>query len=165
MTLERILVATDFSEASAAALAYARDLAHAFGARLDLVHVVDDLAARFVDFPYAELGQAQTTIEENARAQIEALATADDRRQLQARTAVITSPSPATSIVGYATDHGADLIVMGTHGRNPVTRMFLGSVADRVVRTAPCPVLTVRERKPANTATGASRPMEVPAPQ
>jgi nucleotide-binding universal stress UspA family protein len=65
---------------------------------------------------------------------------------------VLTSSAPANAIVGYAADEHIDLIVMGTHGRAPVVRMFLGAVADRVIRTAPCPVLTLREPRPAPPA-------------
>ena len=71
-----------------------------------------------------------------------------DRRDLDALAVVRISDAPADEIVGYARDEGMDLIVMGTHGRKAVAHLLLGSVAERVVRTAPCPVLTVRD--PAN---------------
>jgi K+-sensing histidine kinase KdpD len=57
---------------------------------------------------------------------------------------VVSAATPATAIVDYATEHGIDLIVMGTHGRSAVAHLLLGSVAEKVVRVAPCPVLTVR---------------------
>ena len=61
--------------------------------------------------------------------------------------------TPSMSIVEYAGGHGIDLIVMGTHGRGGVSHLLMGSVAERVVRTAPCPVLTVRQSKPAAPAS------------
>jgi nucleotide-binding universal stress UspA family protein len=60
--------------------------------------------------------------------------------------------TPAGSIVEYASGHGIDLIVMGTHGRGGMSHLLMGSVAERVVRTAPCPVLTVREARKVQAA-------------
>ena len=68
----------------------------------------------------------------------------DDRRELHAKTVLVTSVNPAVAIVTYAKDAAVDLIVIGTHGRGGVAHFYMGSVAERVVRTAPCPVLTVR---------------------
>jgi nucleotide-binding universal stress UspA family protein len=70
--------------------------------------------------------------------------TDDDRATLQAKAVLETSDNPAEEIVRYAQAHSIDLIVMGTHGRSAVAHLLMGSVAERVVRTAPCPVLTVR---------------------
>jgi nucleotide-binding universal stress UspA family protein len=145
MTLHRILVPTDFGPAATAALDAARDLAQLAGARLYLLHVVDDIAARFIDFPYAEIDDAQRSVEAAARTQLDQLRRRGDLRDLCDDAAVLTSTSAATAIAGYALDNHIDLIVMGTHGHGPVLRMFLGAVADRVVRTASCPVLTIRE--------------------
>jgi nucleotide-binding universal stress UspA family protein len=71
--------------------------------------------------------------------------TADDRTRLNAHTALETSDRPAEAIVDYARQAGIDLIVMGTHGRSGMSQLLVGSVAERVVRTAPCPVLTVKQ--------------------
>ena len=87
----------------------------------------------------------------SARQQLDDLAASRAPSAPEPHTAVLTSTSAAKAIIGYAADEHIDLIVMGTHGRAPVARMFLGAVADRVVRTAPCPVLTVREPKPVRT--------------
>ncbi len=70
--------------------------------------------------------------------------TDDDMTSLHAATELETSDNPAESIVRYASTHGVDVIVLGTHGRGAMAQLFVGSVAERVVRTAPCPVLTVR---------------------
>jgi nucleotide-binding universal stress UspA family protein len=68
----------------------------------------------------------------------------EDRQALGAVGLVITSTSPSAAIVTYAHDASVDLIVMGTHGRGAIAQLLMGSVAERVVRIAPCPVLTVR---------------------
>ena len=68
----------------------------------------------------------------------------EDREKLGARAAVLTATSAADAITAYARDNRVDLIVVGTQGRGGVARLFVGSIAERVVRLAPCPVLTVR---------------------
>jgi nucleotide-binding universal stress UspA family protein len=147
IVLNKILVATDFSEASDAALAYGRALARAFGASLDLLHVTENL------YLYAGVGaeayggvppEVQNDVERAAKEQTEALLTDDDWTDLRAKVVTITSNRPAAMIVEYAKTEHVDLIVLGTHGRGAVAQIFTGSVAERVVRTAPCPVLTVR---------------------
>jgi nucleotide-binding universal stress UspA family protein len=69
---------------------------------------------------------------------------ADDLLALRAKAVIVTSNVPADAIVEYAKDFGVNLIVVGTHGRGVVAHLLLGSVAERIVRIAPCPVLTVR---------------------
>jgi nucleotide-binding universal stress UspA family protein len=143
--LKNVLVATDFGEASDAALTYGRDLARTFGARLHVLHVAENVVVRFAnEMSMAFLPELQTQIEEEARKRIEALVSDEDKKTLNARAAVVTSAGAAETIVQYASDHAIDLIVMGTHGRRGVDHLLMGSVAERVVRTAPCPVLTVR---------------------
>ena len=140
-----IVVPTDFSELSEEALAYASELATALGATLHIVHVVDELAGRFVDGPdCTQLGRLQTTLERSARDRIDALVAAENTRHRRAIGAMLTSRFVAESIVSYARLVHADLIVMGAHGRNAAWRLFLGTVAERVVRSSPCPVLTIR---------------------
>jgi nucleotide-binding universal stress UspA family protein len=145
MTLKTILVATDFGEAADTALEYGRELARTFGAALHVVHVADDLSVRVMPamgVPY-NLSQLQADLEAADRASLERL-TAADRRELHVTTTQITAGGPAREIVKYAREAHVDLIVMGTHGRGAVEHFFMGSVAERVVRSAPCPVLTVR---------------------
>jgi nucleotide-binding universal stress UspA family protein len=145
VTLKKILVATDFGEASAAALRYGRELATAFGATLRVLHVAEDLSITGVGVNgYAGLPpEVLQDIERAARQQTEGLVTDDDRRLLKAEAITITNNRFAATIVDYARANAIDLIVVGTHGRRALSRMMLGSVAERVVRTAPCPVLTV----------------------
>jgi nucleotide-binding universal stress UspA family protein len=143
--LNTVLVASDFGETSRAALDYARSLARAFGAKLHLLHVVDAVvatsAAEF--FPNGTRDLQAELVEEASR-NLDALLTADDRERLGAVPAVRISGSVASTIVEYAKQAHVDVIVVGTHGRGPVAHFFMGSVAEHVVRNAPCPVLVVR---------------------
>jgi nucleotide-binding universal stress UspA family protein len=97
----------------------------------------------YVDVGYLALPDLQKELEENARQQVDVVVIDDDRQRLHAESIVLAAASAARAIVDDAKDQGIDLIVIGTHGRGVVSRMLLGSVAERVVRTAPCPVLTV----------------------
>ena len=144
--LKNILVATDFSEPSDAALAYGRELARTFKARLLVLNVTDNIMARAYGgdgFVFSDPA-LQQDVEAAARKQANALLSDEDREQLSAQTVILTSNTPAFTIVDYAAANDVDLIVMGTHGRGAVAHLLMGSVAERVVRTAPCPVLTVR---------------------
>jgi nucleotide-binding universal stress UspA family protein len=143
--LKKILVATDFGEASDSALNYGRDLARTYGAKLHVLHVAENLFARYRDDgSMVVLPQMQTDVENAARKRLEGLVTDEDRTMLQASPVVITALRTAEAIVEYATAHTVDIIVMGTHGRRALSHLLMGSVAERVVRMAPCPVLTVR---------------------
>jgi nucleotide-binding universal stress UspA family protein len=145
MTITNILVPTDFGEAADAALTYGRELAARFGATLHLVHVSDDLRLSAFAEAYGELvSQMQADIEEAAGKQLDERLIDSDGSGPATRRAVLISISPVAAIVDYARDNGIDLIVIGTHGRGPVKHFVMGSVAERVVRNAPCPVLTVR---------------------
>jgi nucleotide-binding universal stress UspA family protein len=146
IALKKILVATDFGEASDVALAYGRELAAPFGATLHVLHVAQDIYINaFGAENYAAMApQLQGDLEEGARKQLDELLVDSDRSGPPTTRAVLTSSSPAFAIVDYANDNGIDLIVMGTHGRGALAHLVMGSVAERVVRLAPCPVLTVR---------------------
>jgi nucleotide-binding universal stress UspA family protein len=143
--LKKILVATDFGEASEAALTYGRDLARSYGATMHVLHVVESVLASIADSEsIGTLMDLQTQIERNARKQMESIITDEDRTTLHAQAIVLTSGRAAEAIVEYAKNNAVDLIVMGTHGRRALAHLWMGSVAERVVRMAPCPVLTVR---------------------
>jgi nucleotide-binding universal stress UspA family protein len=146
ITLKRILVPTDFSETSDAALVYGRELARMFGASLDLLHVAENVFTRgFAGEGYvAILPELQEDLERSARTRLAEMLIDNDEPKLASTPVLRTSSSPAFEIVAYAKDHDIDLIVMGTEGRGGVAHIFMGSVAERVVRAAPCPVLTVR---------------------
>ena len=143
--ITRIMVPTDFSETSDAALTYARSLADMLGASLHLVHVFDD--------PYGDAlaADVSTSVYESMQAsamrtaRLELLRRMPPAARVQYRgTTTMVSGMPAAAIVECAANRGMDLIIMGTHGRSGFAHLLLGSVAEQVVRTAPCPVLTVR---------------------
>jgi nucleotide-binding universal stress UspA family protein len=138
----RILVPTDFSAPSDAALAYARGLAGTFDATLHLLHVLENEFLR----PVVADPQA---LETAALRHLQKRLTDDDRRRFHAIPAIERSDAPADEIVSYARTQDIDLIVMGTHGRSGMAHLLVGSVAEKVVRAAPCPVLTLREAPPA----------------
>ena len=146
IALKTILVATDFNEPSEAAVRYGKELARRFDASLHVLHVADDLSS----YPSPawgipiDLGYMQTTLDEDARANLDKLVPEPDRSALRARLAVVVAASPATAILTYAREHAIDLIIVGTHGRHGLSHFFMGSVAQDVCRAATCPVLTVR---------------------
>ena len=143
INLKRILVPTDFSECSDAAVRYGLELARKFGATVHLLHVIQDPATQ----PWAAEGYVVPVLEaleewqKDAQKRLEASIPEADRAKAIVW-CVIASPFP--EILRYATANDIDLIVMGTHGRGGVSHMVLGSIAEKVVRRAPCPVLTVR---------------------
>ena len=144
---ERILVPTDFSEASDAAKVYATALADAFGATLHALHVIPDPLALGWGVDAAYLPQLLERTQRQVQERLDTLLTPEERGKFHAQFAVETG-SPATTIVDYANTHGVDLIVMGTHGRGAVERMWVGSVTERVLQRAQCPVVSVREPRP-----------------
>ena len=147
IALKKILVATDFSEPSEAALAYGRELARSFGAALTVLHVVGNIMVRAYGIDSGVLltdPDVQRQVEADARKQVDAAISDEDRVQLKASGVVLMSSAPSSAIVTYAHESGIDLIVMGTHGRGGFAHLLMGSVSERVVQTAPCPVLTVR---------------------
>lgn len=146
IALKNILVATDFSEPSDAALIYGRALARTFKSTLHVVHVMENVSAIVYGAEsYAvAMPEIQQGVEDSARKQLDDLLVDNDPNPLPTRRVLLTASSPAAAIVDYAGREQIDLIVTGTHGRGGVAHLLMGSVAERVVRTAPCPVLTVR---------------------
>jgi nucleotide-binding universal stress UspA family protein len=145
--ISRILVPTDFSATSDEALAHARRLAGQLNASLHLVHAFEDpfTTAAFAAEMYAPVpASMREELLRQVQGQLAERLPDDDRTRLRGTAEVVTG-SPAKAIVEYAHTLGADLIVMGTHGRGGMAHLLLGSVAERVVRTAGCPVLTLRE--------------------
>jgi nucleotide-binding universal stress UspA family protein len=143
--IRRILVPTDFSTTSDAALDYARDVAERFGATLHLLHVLQD---PFVNGPLvseayvSETPGVRTTILEDAKARLAHRLTARDRDVFAAHEEVVFGRG-ADTIVEYAADRAIDLIVMGTHGRTGMAHLLLGSVAEKIVQLSAVPVMTV----------------------
>ena len=140
--IKRIVVATDFSEGSDAAMERAFGLAKTLGATVDLVHVLDTAIltapASLGSMPLVEPEVLMDQIDEQLTARVE---------QGQRQGLVCQSDSldgyPAREIVRHAEKTGADLIVLGTHGRTGVAHVIMGSVAERVVQRASCPVLVI----------------------
>ena len=143
MTIKRVLVPTDFSDNSSAALDYAADLARTLGAEVHVLFVIEPLYYAMSEFAAPAVGEL---LEEQRRGCREQLAQLE-RRYAKRTPKLRVSQAVGTAhqaIVEGARRLKADLIVMATHGRTGVTHLLLGSVAERVVRTARCPVLTVR---------------------
>lgn len=145
LSLKKILVPTDFSAYSNGALDYAATLAKQFGAEIVLVHVIESMYYSVTDtFTVVDhLWALETTANallDNTRAQV-----AEKNVPVKSR---LESGSAAEEILKAAEEEKADLIVMGTRGRTGVSHLLLGSVAEKVVRQASCPVLTVRDRLP-----------------
>jgi nucleotide-binding universal stress UspA family protein len=144
--ITRILVPTDFSETSDAALAYGKTLAERFGASLHLLHVFEDPYTMVTYAPevYTPIAPNLRDVAlRDAETQLANRLSAAEKARFNGTTEIVTGLT-AKEIVQYAKDHAIDLIVMGTHGRRGVAHLLLGSVAEHVVRTAACPVLTVR---------------------
>jgi nucleotide-binding universal stress UspA family protein len=144
-TITRILVPVDFSPHAERAFKYAMTLAQRFSARLGLVHVVEDhymIGAWSNEVYVPNVGELLEGLIANAERRLATLKRSAAALGLTAETVVITG-RPAPAIVEHAKEGGFDLIVMGTQGRTGLSHVVLGSVAERVVRTAACPVLTV----------------------
>jgi universal stress protein A len=144
-------VPTDFSAASDAALDYAITMGHRFGASLHLLHVVDDPfagAATWGSEVYiASVPAMQDTLVDEAAKKLSVLLARAAAKRVPARSEVRLG-RPAELIREVAKREVSDLIVMGTHGRTGMAHVLLGSVAEKMVREAPCPVLTVRGEVP-----------------
>lgn len=147
-TLKRILVPLDFSGKSRQALEYAVPLAEAFGGRIRLLHVVQLVPSLGASMPGGEVSFVAVDEQphvEQANAHLRELA-----KQLLppglTDKLVVRVGIPYDEIVQAADDIQADLIVITTHGHTGIKHVLLGSTAERVIRHAPCPVLTVRRR-------------------
>lgn len=141
MNFKHVLVGTDFQECTEAAVAYAVEIASHYGASLTVVHAFE------LPYSYEVLD-----IDELLEASEQAAATKLDevlekvRTRVPAATGIVRSGVPWEEILAVARQQAADLIVMGTHGRKGLPHALLGSVAEKVVRLSPVPVLTVRGR-------------------
>lgn len=144
--IKRILVPIDFSTYSMKALDYAADFAAPLGAELMVLFVVEPIYYAVPDLAGAAAGTVGGLLEEQkkaGKAQLLKLQTRYAKKRIKLRTLLQTG-TPYQSIVDAAKTLKADLVVMGTHGRTGIAHALLGSVAERVVRHCPCPVLTLR---------------------
>lgn len=144
MSIKNILVPVDFNAHSQAALAVSRDLAADLGASLEVVHVVDLPIDHLPSEGHVPMpADYRRALLEQAHERLDAWMSSSVVPDVPRR---IVEGKPAAAIVRFAAEHGAQLIVMGTHGREGLAHLFAGSVTERVVRTAQCPVLTVRPK-------------------
>jgi len=145
---KRVLAPTDFSESSEEALRQACWLAERFGAELHVLHVLTEIVPTGPDPLMMPVMPPQFYQDDENRAQkaLEGVIKPSWEKPASVKTAVRWG-SAAEAIVDYATEQGIDLIVISTHGRTGLSHILLGSVAERIVREAPCPVLTIRRRK------------------
>ena len=144
--ITKILVPVDFSPHAERAFGYATALARRLGAELTLVHVVEDPFATGAWGAEAYVPNVDELLQELIAGAERQLAPWKERPAAQglAVKATVITGRPAQSIIEHAASEGCDLIVMGTHGRAGLSHAVMGSVAERVLRKAPCPVLTVR---------------------
>ena len=143
--LARICVPTDFSEQAEHALAYGVTFAKQFKAQLHLLHVVQDIMPTVPEpglaiLPTEEILQ---NLEQGAKEGLEKLPAGEDAGTLDV-VRVVRHGIPFHEICRYAKAETIDLVLLGTHGRSGLAHFLLGSVAERVVRASPCPVLTIR---------------------
>jgi nucleotide-binding universal stress UspA family protein len=144
ITLKKILVPTDFSDHSEKAIQYGAELASKFGAELHLLHLVETVPVMYGEGAIYS-PETKAHFKDVAARQLNDL-------KLDVTDAVnvlrtVRNGHPFVETVRYAKDNDVDLIVIGTHGRGAIAHMLLGSVAERVVRKAPCPVLVVRDQE------------------
>ena len=144
MWLQKILVATDFTESSQAAADIGLEFAQTLRVPLVLMHAYPILATIYSGVPMAPSQDYALQYEKAAREALE-----KERARLAARGAevvpLLRAGTPWEEILSTAQEVKADLIIVGTHGRRGLPRALLGSVAEKVVRLAPCPVLVVRQ--------------------
>jgi nucleotide-binding universal stress UspA family protein len=143
--IKTILHPTDFSEPSKYALTYALSFAEEYNAKLCVLHVIEEVSsALYFDMLQAPpLAQLMADIEKQAQKAMEELIPAETRTKYRAET-LIRKGVPFLEIVRCAEETQADIVVCGTHGRTGLKHAIFGSVAEKVVRKSPCPVLSVR---------------------
>ncbi len=143
--LKRILLPTDFSDSSGQAVRYACEFAARFDAELHLLHVLQDIVASVPEpglaFPLP--GDYMQELQASAEKALDKVLDADWEKDRKVVKTTRQGP-PFLEIIRYARENDIDLIVMGTHGRSGLAHVLLGSVTEKVVRKAACPVLTVR---------------------
>ncbi len=143
---QRLLFPTDFSDTASAALADAKALARLFNAKLHIIHVIDDAYQNWASFgpesmPVAPPPEEMLTLGKTRMEKFVNQFLADLSPVVVSHVAF---GRPFAEIIAYAREHSIDLIVMSTHGRGSIAHVLLGSTTEKVVRKAPCAVLTVR---------------------
>jgi nucleotide-binding universal stress UspA family protein len=156
ISLHRILMATDFSDYSKEALAYAVYMARGFGADLYLLHVFEPPFFSHTGVSPGIRPEVHEWIKEVKEQETRRLDVWVDeiRHQIAKAHPILKEGVPYLEILKTAGEIPADLIVLGTHGRTGLAHALMGSVAERVVRKSACPVFTVRPKEPAGKKTG-----------
>jgi nucleotide-binding universal stress UspA family protein len=148
LKIERILCPTDFSEFSGRAYDYAQSLAKHYDAKLFLEHVVQPLTSAYPYYAFPDsVNEINWNLYANAETQLQEFMKVHTRNGRKPE-CIVHEGIATDSILSFADKQGVDLIVMGTHGRHGVDRLTMGSVTEKVLRKAQCPVLVVR--KPAH---------------
>jgi len=146
MEIRKILLPTDFTEGALAALPYAANMAKSFGAKLYVLHVIYDMsAASGLHVPHVSLDAMYEELKKGSEKEIGKFGAEMLKEFKDVETRVVMGV-PYEEILNFARDNGIDIIIMGTHGRSGLDRVIFGSTAEKVVRNAQCPVLTVRSR-------------------
>jgi nucleotide-binding universal stress UspA family protein len=144
MDIRHILAPTDFSDYSKDAIRYALELAQTFGAKLSLLHVVELPPYPIEGFVPSTMGaDLLNDLERQASAELAQVLPQAQEAKIEVTRSVVIG-SPFQKIIETAEAEHVDLIVMATHSRTGLSHLIIGSVAERAVRTAPCPVLTIR---------------------
>jgi nucleotide-binding universal stress UspA family protein len=159
-TMKRILVPVDFSDASLRALDYAVELSRQLKAQLVVLHAVEPVYYPSLEATYGigvDLGNVYDQVEQGARARLARLAGEIRARRVKVRTLLVHGTAHQV-ILDSAAKLKANLMIMSTHGRTGLSRALLGSVAEKVLRAATCPVVTVPGRRPRAGAARAKRP-------
>ncbi len=147
MEIKKILFPTDFMEGSAQAIPYAVDLAKKYGAKLHVIHVIHEVTRTTgLYVPHITFDELYKSMEAEAEKEIQRVYLEELRGLGDVEYAVLKG-IPYEEIINYAEQNGMDMIVMGTHGRKGLDRLFFGSTAEKVVKGAKCPVLTVRSKE------------------
>ena len=149
LAIGRILAPTDFSPHAEGAVLYAAELAARLGSTLHLLHVLPDVVPVGLDPLFATALPPEYYRDAEADSRAALLRAVDPSWDLEPDRVEVAVRwgGPVEGIVGHATDHAIDLLVIATHGRTGLSHVLLGSVAERIVREAPCPVLTIRDRR------------------
>jgi nucleotide-binding universal stress UspA family protein len=143
-TIKHVLLATDLTDASEPAFDEALSIAQALHAKLTILHIYFLPIYLLPDAVYVPTAEQAERVTENAQAGLEALAVRARAKGLVVDADLTSGDDPCNTILEHAKQRGADLVILGTHGRGAIKTALLGSVAQEVVRHADIPILTVR---------------------
>ena len=138
----KILIPTDFSESAENASLYALSLAEKYGSKIYVVHVIEPFT--YTSDLGIDMGDQYQVMEATAKRFLDDIVTSIKEKNIDVE-GILLSGEPFVEIIKYAKQEQVNLIIMSTHGRSGIEHMLLGSVAEKVVRKSPCPVLTVKK--------------------